>query len=218
VAFPPFAGFSIWVKICQNATVAQYLRPNIPKIFHISLKPISTMETVTTPSTARIALRYGLYAGLGLIVFSTIIQLADLSTNPVMGIVNFFVSTGILVAATFYAAKEFKSENQGYLSIGQSVGIGSLLGAVAGVLASIFSYIYITVIDPSAMEKVFALQREQLEKQGMSDEQIEQGIEMGKKIMPIVFVATPLVYAIGGLIIGLIIGAVLKKDRDVFTQ
>ncbi len=176
------------------------------------------METVTTPSTARIALRYGLYAGLGLIVFSTIIQLADLSTNPVMGIVNFFVSTGILVAATFYAAKEFKSENQGYLSIGQSVGIGSLLGAVAGVLASIFSYIYITVIDPSAMEKVFALQREQLEKQGMSDEQIEQGIEMGKKIMPIVFVATPLVYAIGGLIIGLIIGAVLKKDRDVFTQ
>ena len=176
------------------------------------------METVTTPSTARLALRYGLYAGLGLIVFSTIVQLADLSTNPAMGIVNFLVSTAILAAAIFYAAKEFKSENQGFLSIGQSVGLGALLGAVAGVLASVFSYIYVTFVDPSSMQKAFDMQREQLEKQGMDDAQIEQAIEMGQKFMPIAFVAVPFLYAIGGVIIGLIIGAILKKDRDVFTQ
>ncbi len=181
------------------------------------------METTDAPSTTRIALRYGLYAGLALIIFSAIMNITGLSFNRSASFLSFFVFLGIAVAAIVYACKEFRAANGGYLSLGQAIGLGTVLSIVSGLLVGIFTTIYIKIIDPSFIDKTFDATRQQMEEQGnLSDEQIDQAMDMTRgfteTLLGLSFITTPIFYAIGGLILSLIIGAIMKKDRDVFAQ
>ena len=180
------------------------------------------MET-TTPSTARIALRYGLYAGLAAIIVSTVLNLTGLSFNKVVGYFRILISLGIAVAAIVYACKEFRAANGGYLSLGQAIGLGTLLSAVSGLLSGLFTTIYVTVIDPSFVEKTLDNARTQMEEQGqLSEEQIDQAMEISRPftewLLNFSFVTGPIFGALVGLILSLIIGAIMKKDRDIFAQ
>lgn len=172
--------------------------------------------TTTTPSTARIALQYGLYTGLGLIIYSLIVQLAGLAGNQTMGIVGMFVSGVVLILGIIYALKDFRSQNGGYLSYGQGLGVGSLLAGVAGLISGIFTYIYLSFIDNSAMKEAMDKQREALEARGMSDEQIEQAIAMAEKFSTpgMAVVMSIIGMALIGFVLSLIIAAIMKRDSN----
>jgi len=180
------------------------------------------MET-TTPSTARIALRYGLYAGLASIIYSAILNITGLSFNKVVGYLSFPISLAISIIAIVYACKEFRAANGGALSLGQAIGVGTLLSAISGFLSGVFLTIYVTIIDTSFVERTLDNARRQMEEQGnLSDEQIDQAMEMSRpfteNLMNYSFVTGPIFGAIMGLILSVIIGAIMKKDRDVFAQ
>jgi hypothetical protein len=175
--------------------------------------------TTATPSTARIALKYGLFIGLGLIIYYLITQLAGLATNPAIGMIGMVISAAILIVGIVYAIKDFKSQNDGYMSYGQGLGLGSLASAVSGLISGVFSSIYVTFIDNSAMKQAMDMQRQKMEEQGMDDAQIDQAMAMAEQFsgpgMILVFSILSMLFI--GFILSLIISAVMKNERNEFV-
>ena len=79
------------------------------------------------------------------------------------------------------AFKYFKEHNGGFMRYGQGLGIGTLMSLIAGLLTSVFMYIYVKFIDTRMMERAMEMQRMEMEKQGMDDAQIDQAMEMAGK-------------------------------------
>lgn len=163
-------------------------------------------------STARIALKWGLIFGLAQIAFSIIIFLTDNFGNTALGSVTY-----ILIAISLVMAmRDFRNLNGGYMAYGQGISVGTLTAAISGLLSSLFSVFYMTVIDTGIMERVMDKTREQMEAQGnLSDEQIDQAIEITQKFQSpgILFAVGVIGSAIIGLIFSLVIAAIMKKDK-----
>jgi hypothetical protein len=175
--------------------------------------------TTATPSTARIALKYGLFIGLGLIIYYLITQLAGLAANPTAGMIGMVISAAILIVGIVYAIKDFKSQNDGFMSYGQGLGLGALASAVSGLISGIFSSIYVSFIDNSAMKQALDIQRQKMEEQGMDDAQIDQAMAMAEQFSGpgMILVISILSMLFIGFILSLIISAVMKNERNEFV-
>ncbi len=172
------------------------------------------MEQQPTTS-ARVALKFGLIAGVLLMIHSICIIITEQYMNSWL---SWPVQLIVISVVAYMAMKEYKEANGGYLSYGQGLGIGTLLGAVAGVLLSIYSYIYSEFIDPTLRDKIMGKVREQFEQQGMDDDKIDQVMEMSQKWSSpgLSFVFGVLGMIIFGFIVSLVIAAIQKNDKPAF--
>lgn len=174
-----------------------------------------THLTPAEPAKNGIAIRYGVITGFISIVYSLILNITDLAfTTKALTWISFV----ILIAGMVLAMREFKRLNNGFMSFGQGLGIGTLVAVISSVLGGIFTYIYVKFIDSGYLEKMHNMQISELEEKGMNDEQIEQAISLSQKMM------TPemmMVFAIvGGLVFGfllsLVLSAIIKNTRPEF--
>lgn len=165
------------------------------------------------PSTARLALKWGLITGVALIVYSTLLYtVGGIANNSLTLLIYVIIAVGLTLGI-----REFRGLNGGYLSIGEGVGLGALLAAVSGILSSAYSVLYTTVIDPSVREQMMNQVRARLEDQGkLTDEQIEQTMEITQK-----FQSPGLQFLIGilgsiviGVVFSLIISAIMRRKND----
>lgn len=177
-----------------------------------------------TPSTARVALKWGLISGIISAAFSIGYQvlgfMPDDPTQANMGwgmLVN-LLQLAFAVLILVLATREFRSQNDGFISFGQGVGLSALCGAVWGVTSAGLTLIYTQFIDNSAQEKMLSGLRNAYEERGMSDEQIDVAMKAVTFMTNpgVGFVMTILVGALTGVLLGLIVSAVVKKDRPVF--
>lgn len=165
-------------------------------------------------STARVALKYGVLVSVVIMVYTTIINVAGLSQNPVFSSLQFI----FIIVAIVLAMKNFRAENNGYMAYGEGLGLGTLLSAVMGLLVSAFSTFYNRFIDntiiPQAMDKV----RADMERKGLDDAQIDSAVEMAQKFSSpgIMFIFGVFGTIITGFIISLIVAAILRKEKPVF--
>lgn len=166
------------------------------------------------PSTARIALKYGVITAVASIVYTTILILAEKNQNQGLTSLGLL----ILVVGMVYAMREFKAENTGYMSYGQGLGIGTLIAAISGLLNSTFIMFYTQFIDTNLMQKSLDTAREDMERRGASDTQIDAGVQFLEKMMlPGIMFATGIFFSIFiGFIISLIVAAILRRNRPVF--
>ncbi|MCU0325635.1 MAG: DUF4199 domain-containing protein [Spirosomaceae bacterium] len=163
------------------------------------------------PSTARIALKWGVIVGIVVIIFSTITSMADLWKQSWASWIGYlFVLGGLIMALG-----EFKKANEGFMGFGEGLGLGTLMSTVVGVLGAIFSYIYLNFIDTTMVSRIVDFQREKMSEQGLSDEQIDQAMEMTAKFMSpgMMFIFGVLGYLIVGFILTLIVSAIMKKSK-----
>lgn len=165
-------------------------------------------------STARVALKYGVVTAVVTMVYSTILNVSGLGQNRWLAGLTY----AFLLVAIFLAMKEFREKNKGYISYGEGLGLGSLLSAVYGFLSAVFTIFYIQFIDNSSIAQGLDQLREDLERQGKDDAQIEQVIEMSQKMMSpgIMFMSVVVVTLISGFIISLIAAAIMRKEKPVF--
>jgi Protein of unknown function (DUF4199) len=168
-----------------------------------------------TTSTARIALKWGLISGLVSILFALVLYNTDLwKSSWVTG------TSGIAITAVIItlAMREFKSLNNGFMSYGEGLGLGSILSVVSGVIGSIFNLVYMKFIDTTFIGKQLDFTEEKLIEQGMSDEQIEIALETTKKFtdsgFSFIFGVFGALFV--GFLLSLIIAAILKKNKPVF--
>ena len=172
------------------------------------------MET-TQPKISAIALRYGLIAGLLVIIYALILQFTDLYMSKALSYVNYL----FVLIAIILAYREFKSQDQGHMTYAQGLGLGTLTAGIAGVLSGIFSYIYIKFIDDSMLGKIAEMQREELEKSsGMSDEEIERALEMSASFTTpeMIMVFSIIGFVFFGFLISLVVAAAMRNPRPEF--
>ena len=163
------------------------------------------------PSTARIALKWGIVSAVMIIVYTVALYISGLFKTPALSWIPFiFLLFGIVMSL-----REFKLMNTNFINFSEGLGLGTLMSAVCAIIASIFNYTYITFIDTTILQQMRELQIEQLEQQGLSSEQIEQAMEMASRFATpgLTLLFSMIVYVICGFIFSLVISAIIKNSK-----
>ena len=164
-------------------------------------------------TTGQVIKKWGvIYGAIGTVV-NVVPMLMELQISW-MQIVNI----AIAIAMFILACKEFKTENGGMMSFGEGFKISLGAAAIAGVMRSVVVYIYIKFIDPEYMERMKQILNDTWRAQGMTDEQIEQSSKFmaGMSNPEIGLILGIIVVALGGLIWGAIVSAIMKNGEDEY--
>lgn len=170
------------------------------------------MENQTT--TTRTALKWGVIIGIISILYSTAIMVSGQIGNQVLSYPIYL----IIAVGIYLAMNDFKKENQGFMSYGQGLGLGTLMSAISGLISSFFSMAYMKFIDPTITDQIMKKAVDDMEKKGIPDDQIEKAMEISKMFMNpgAMFVMGLLGAVLIGFILSLIVAAIVKKDKSVF--
>lgn len=166
------------------------------------------------PSTAKLALKWGAIVGVASILLSTILFVTDQTGNQGFSSLIYL----LIIAGLVMAMREYKGLNENYMSYGEGVSLGALLSAVAGLISSTYSVIYMTFIDATVMQRTMDKVREKYEEQGMDDAQIDKVMEMSQQFQSpgILFIFGVLGTIFLGTIFSLVIAAILRRNKPVF--
>lgn len=163
----------------------------------------------TTPTVWSKGVKGGVITGVVLVIFNIIAYLTEsLALQSASGWFSFFS----LIVGIVLTHRAFKEENGGFMSYGQGLGLGSVLGLIAGTISGLFSFIYLTFVDTTLMQRQMDMVRVQMEDQGIADEQIEQGMQFSEMFM------TPSMILIMGILGTLFFAFVLSLVISAFTK
>ncbi|NEM96994.1 DUF4199 domain-containing protein [Pontibacter burrus] len=170
--------------------------------------------TETQPSVTSSAIKYGLISALIGIVYMLILYVTDKGDNIALSSVIYI----IIILGIYLGMKEYKSINNGYMSYGQGLGIGSIVSVVFGLLLGAATWVYTTFIDSGYTQRVLERQREKFLDSGMTDEQIDRIMASAEAAQgPLMAIlGSALLYLIVGFLLSLIISAIVKNNRPEF--
>ncbi|ARS34215.1 DUF4199 domain-containing protein [Pontibacter actiniarum] len=170
--------------------------------------------TEKEPSVGSVALKWGFIFALVGVIFSLILMVSGLAENRWLSSLAYL----ILIAGIVVAMKNYKEQNYGYMSYGQGLGIGTIVSGVFGFLSGLFTWLYVEFVDTEYMGRVMEQQREEMIRQGLTDEQIDAGMAMAENFQgPVTMIlGATIVTLIIGFILSLIISAVMKNKRPEF--
>ena len=162
------------------------------------------------------ALTYGAMIGMGLIIYSVLLYILELSSNKALGYISFL----IIAVGLFFSMKAYRDNVQnGIMTYGRGLGIGTLTLLVSAIISSIYVYIFFKFIDPGAVEQLLIAAEENMIAQGrLSDAQIEASMNITRKMMTPVFLTISGFFnnMLFGFIFVLIISAFTKKEGDPY--
>ncbi len=165
---------------------------------------------VKPASTRSIGIKWGLIGsgvGIALFVVYNILKL-DYTQGPLS-----WLSYVITIGFIFLAQKEYKDSGDSFMSYGQGIGVAFWYGLLSSVVSNIFTFVYLKFIDGGLIDRLKENQLKKFQEQGtMSDEQIDQAMEMTSKFM------TPEIMLGFGLVIIVITALVIGLIVTIFTQ
>jgi hypothetical protein len=172
-----------------------------------------SMENFNPPKSSTV-FKFGLYYGIVLIVLNLIVSYGGLIGSKGVSWVSILVPVIIILLGLRYFKEKI---NKGMLKYGQGVGLGVLIALIGGCIVAIFSFIFLTYIDPEVLDMMIAVTQEQVIARGIPEEMID----IYEKVMN--FLLQPWVIALSsvfnavfiGLIVSLIEAAILKKEPQV---
>lgn len=160
-------------------------------------------------------LKYGLIvAGIGIIIsmISYLIGMDKTDAGQYIGYLNI----PIMIVAMVFAIKERREkELGGFIEFGQAFGTASLMVVIASVITSVYTYLYMSVINPGMKDYIIQKQMEKMESQGQSQEQIDMAMPYVEKFTTpgMVTLFALLGGIVLGIIIALIVAAIMKKPN-----
>jgi hypothetical protein len=167
-------------------------------------------------SSARIALKWGLIYGIIGIVYNTVAYNTGLWKNWLIGLLAMLI---LLFGTLYLAFNEYKTLNAGFMTFKEGLGLGMLTVTTGGLLSVLFDSFYRKYIDPSLLEQQIEMITEQYESMGLSEAQIDEAVQKIENsagsglgflwgVLGAIFV---------GFIASLIMSAIMKKDKPVFS-
>jgi len=166
-------------------------------------------------SVKKIATTYGVIWGLLSIVLSVVTYVTDNYLERPWWIT--VLSTAITIGVIVYGLKAYKHENEGFLSIAESLKVGLAISLIAGVIATIYGYIFMTIIEPDFANQMLEAAREQMITQNpdMGQEQMDMAMGITEKMMePWIMTAMGMIFTLFfGFIVSLISGLIMKQNR-----
>ncbi len=159
-------------------------------------------------TVSQVSIKYGLITGLVLVVYNLALYMTGLFTNDKLGWITYV----ILIVMIYLAHKAFKDGGDGFMTLGQGLGVGMLVTVIGGVITSLFSYFYIKFVDETIIEQILEVARVKMEEQGLDDDQIDQALSISEKMM------TPEMMVIWGILGMVIIGFVIALIVSLFTK
>lgn len=168
------------------------------------------------------ALKWGAIMGVALVALNLILYVAGFSDvenqNTTVSILSTITTIALFIGTIVMGLSAYKRANSGLMSFGQGLGQSILIALIGGIIVSIWTYIFMTVIDPSLMEDA---KEAALAGAGDVPEEQEEMVNsmIGAITSPIVLsLFQVFFYAFGGLIVGLVASAVMKKDAPFGTN
>ncbi len=153
----------------------------------------------------------GIYLGVALILFSLIMFLLDIDReSPIM-----YISYIVLAVGLFWSVISFRNKHLGgFIEYKTAFGSGFYTGLFASILAAIFTYIYVTAIDPGLIDEILIQAEEQMLEQNpnMTDEQIEQGLAMTETF------TSPVMISVWAFLGNLVISTILSLIIAIFAK
>lgn len=165
------------------------------------------------PKTGKYALNFGVILGVISVVFALMLYFQEMHYQQdwKIGVVNLVIMIVIIMVALY----QFKKANGGFMTLGEALKIGVGLSLVAAIIGTVFTQILANVIDPEMMNKANEFQILQMQERGMTQEQIDGAVEMGKKFQsPVIQIAMGLIFSLFlGFVFSLIGGLIMKKNK-----
>ena len=166
-------------------------------------------------SLKSIVINYALLlAGIS-IAFNLMLFFLDMhyQQSQASGIVGIVIMIGVII----YAFIQFKKNNEGFISLSESLKIGLGISAVAALIGVVYSFILSEFLDPNLMQKAidFQMEKMRIENPKMTQDQLENIRSMQEKFSgPLIRSAFQIIGSLFiGFIISLIGGLIVKKVR-----
>lgn len=151
----------------------------------------------------------GLIIAALLVVYSIIVNFMGLTQQKALGLLQYALIIGGL---TYFVSQWGKAHNY-TLSFGNLFAYGFKATAVFTIINIVFIIIFFLVF-PEMKEKTFEIARKQMEDNpNVSEEQIEQGLEIARKFFWVGLVGGTMFFMIVIGAIGSLIGAAVTKKR-----
>jgi Protein of unknown function (DUF4199) len=170
-------------------------------------------------SLAKSTIPYGVIFGIILVLEFVLSYTLELNSAEnkgigiVMGLMNNLILPFLFI---FLACNNYKNKlNGGYISFGQCLKGGVSTMVLAALVSSVITSIFYLII-PKAKEQILEQTKISLASQpGMTSEQMKMSLEFTEIFLrPYALIPISIImYAIIGLIISLIVGAIIKKDN-----
>jgi hypothetical protein len=168
------------------------------------------------PKTGKYSLNFGLITGGIGIIFAIMLFTMDMHYDR--GIAVQAVQIAILAAGIIFGIIQFKKANSGFLSISEALKLGAGIALISGILGLIWFFVFSNLIEPDFMDNMYELGKEQAmaDNPSLTEEQMDQGIEMQKKFAWISYPVILIINIIIGLVVGLIGGLIMKKQEPAY--
>lgn len=170
------------------------------------------------------SLYWGIVSGVVSIILSVLMYILGFMPSSFGKIaIAMLVSLIVLIVVLVLAMKSYRTSLGGAMTFGQAFKFGIVVIVIGSLISSIYSFIFLSFIDPEYLKNVMDQFMVNLEEfllhRGVSEEKVAAAIEEASK-QPI---PTPLKSAIQGFIQGtifativnLIISAIMKKSPEI---
>ena len=162
-------------------------------------------------STFQLAVMPGILLAIALILFGLVMFLLDVAYDSKI----MYVSYLIMIAGLYWAMTNIRDKGfDGYISYGKSFSSGFYIMLIASVIAAIYTYFYVTMINPGMIEDILLNAEEKMleANPNMSDEEIEMAISMTEKF------TSPVMMAVWGFIGNIVSGTIFSLIIAIFVK
>ena len=158
------------------------------------------------------AMKYGVFIGVGLIIFSLLLYFFGLNQNEFQ-----FPGYIILALGIVAGVKQYRTEAlSGFISYRLSLKTGTAIALFSAFLFNFYTYIFYKFIDPSQLVKMLEQIKIQMASQGRSEEETDLAMSLVDKFVSPgwLFISGLFGYTFIGFIFSLISSFFLKKESS----
>jgi drug/metabolite transporter (DMT)-like permease len=169
------------------------------------------------PSILRPAMTYGLIIALVIIIIAIVVWIFNLESAHWIQWIN----RAAYFVVLYFCLKNWRDKyNGGYIRYGQALSAGILFMFFASVIYAFYNVIYLTWLDPNAVEKMLNIMEEEYYKRGFTEEQISAAMDFAAKLRGpgMQFFSVIIGTTFVGVILSLILSIFIRREGDPYQR